>query len=65
MFRRFIFCFFLILMSSVQASNKNNIIENLQNTKNFNFEFEQNINGKSRKWKLHNSISLKRFIVII
>ena len=46
MFRRFIFCFFLILMSSVQASNKNNIIENLQNTKNFNFEFEQNINGK-------------------
>ena len=46
MFRRFIFCFFLILMSNVQASNKNNIIENLQNTKNFNFEFEQNINGK-------------------
>jgi outer membrane lipoprotein-sorting protein len=33
-------------MSNVQASNKNNIIENLQNTKNFNFEFEQNINGK-------------------
>tara|TARA_Y100000385_G_C12688774_1_gene465406 strand:- start:39 stop:536 length:498 start_codon:yes stop_codon:yes gene_type:complete len=30
----------------VQASNKDNIIENLQNTKNFNFEFEQNINGK-------------------
>ena len=46
MFRRFIFCFFLILMSNVQASNKDNIIENLQNTKNFNFEFEQNINGK-------------------
>jgi outer membrane lipoprotein-sorting protein len=33
-------------MSNVQASNKDNIIENLQNTKNFNFEFEQNINGK-------------------
>ena len=46
MFRRFIFCFFLILMSNVQASNKDNILENLQNTKNFNFEFEQNINGK-------------------
>jgi outer membrane lipoprotein-sorting protein len=30
----------------VQASNKDNIIENLKNTKNFNFEFEQNINGK-------------------
>ena len=46
MFRGFIFCFFLILISNVQASNKDNIIENLQNTKNFNFEFEQNINGK-------------------
>ena len=46
MFGRFIFCFFLILMSNVQASDKDNIIENLQNTKNFNFEFEQNINGK-------------------
>ena len=46
MFRCFIFCFFLILISNVQASNKDNIIENLQNTKNFNFEFEQNINGK-------------------
>ena len=46
MFRRFIFCFFLILISNVQASNKDNIIENLKNTKNFNFEFEQNINGK-------------------
>ena len=46
MFRRFIFCFFLILISNVQASNKDNIIENLQDTKNFNFEFEQNINGK-------------------
>jgi len=45
MFRGFIFCFFLILISNVQASNKDNIIENLQNTKNFNFEFEQNING--------------------
>jgi outer membrane lipoprotein-sorting protein len=33
-------------MSDVQASNKDSIIENLQNTKNFNFEFEQNINGK-------------------
>jgi outer membrane lipoprotein-sorting protein len=33
-------------MSNVQASNKDNILENLQNTKNFNFEFEQNINGK-------------------
>ena len=28
------------------ASNKDKIIENLQNTENLNFKFEQNINGK-------------------
>ena len=37
---------FLILNSNVQASNKNKIIEHLQNTENLNFNFEQNINGK-------------------
>jgi hypothetical protein len=36
----------LILISSVQASNKDKILENLQNTENLNFNFEQNINGK-------------------
>ena len=41
----FIFIFF-ILFSNTQASNKNKIIENLKNTKNLSFEFEQNINGK-------------------
>ena len=41
----FIFIFF-ILFSSTNASNKDKIIENLQNTENLNFEFEQNINGK-------------------
>ena len=41
----FIFIFF-ILFSNTQASNKNKIIENLQNTKNLSFKFEQNINGK-------------------
>jgi outer membrane lipoprotein-sorting protein len=30
----------------VQASDKGKILENLQNTKNLNFDFEQNINGK-------------------
>jgi outer membrane lipoprotein-sorting protein len=30
----------------VQASNKDKIIENLKNTKNLNFNFEQNVNGK-------------------
>ena len=41
----FIFVFF-ILFSNTQASNKNKIIENLQNTENLSFKFEQNINGK-------------------
>ena len=40
------FFIFLIFISNTQASNKDKIIENLQNTKNLNFEFEQNINGK-------------------
>ena len=37
---------FLIFYSNAQASNKDKIIENLQNTSNLNFKFEQNINGK-------------------
>ena len=46
MFKHFLFCIFLILISNVQASNKDKILENLQNTENLNFDFEQNINGK-------------------
>ena len=46
MFKHFLFSIFLILISNVQASNKDKILENLQNTKNLNFDFEQNINGK-------------------
>ena len=46
MFKHFLFCIFLILISNVQASNKDKILENLQNTENLNFNFEQNINGK-------------------
>ena len=37
---------FLILYSNSQASNKDKIIEYLQNTENLNFNFEQNVNGK-------------------
>jgi len=37
---------FLIFYSNVQASDKDKIIEYLQNTENLNFDFEQNINGK-------------------
>ena len=44
---KYIFIFiFLILFSNSYASNKEKIIEKLQNTKNFNFNFEQNIDGK-------------------
>ena len=46
MFKHFLFCIFLIFISNVQASNKDKILENLQNTENLNFDFEQNINGE-------------------
>ena len=43
--------FFLVILlisftSKVSASIKNTIIQNLQNTQNLSFNFEQNINGK-------------------
>tara|TARA_B100001996_G_C18534959_1_gene544566 strand:- start:155 stop:700 length:546 start_codon:yes stop_codon:yes gene_type:complete len=41
----FIF-FFLILITDTNADNKKKIIDNLINTNNLNFKFEQNINGK-------------------
>ncbi len=37
---------FLILITNSSASNKEKIIENLNSTKNLDFNFEQNINGK-------------------
>ena len=37
---------FLILVSNTQADDKREIIKNLQNIINLNFNFEQNINGK-------------------
>ena len=46
MVKHFLIYTFLILVSNADASNKDKIIENLQNTKNLNFNFEQNINGK-------------------
>ena len=46
MFRLFLIFFFTILISNSKADNRDKIIENLNNTSNFNFEFEQNINGK-------------------
>ena len=46
MFKYVLIYIFLILISNSHSSNKDKIIENLQNTENLNFNFEQNINGK-------------------
>ena len=46
MLKRFVFFIFLILITNSNASNKEKIIENLKNTRNLDFNFEQNINGK-------------------
>jgi len=39
----------IFLTTELKANNKQNIINNLKNTKNVNFEFEQNINQKIEK----------------
>ena len=49
MFKYFLIVIFFSLISNTQASNKEKIIENLQNTVSLNFQFEQNINGKVEK----------------
>tara|TARA_B000000477_G_scaffold120397_1_gene121805 strand:- start:531 stop:1076 length:546 start_codon:yes stop_codon:yes gene_type:complete len=46
MFKYFLILIFFTLLSNTQASNKEKIIENLQNIISLNFQFEQNINGK-------------------
>ena len=46
MIKYFIIFFFIILNASADINIKKEIIKNLENTKNINFEFEQNINGK-------------------
>ena len=46
MFKYFLILIFFTFISNTQASNKEKIIENLQNTVSLNFQFEQNINGK-------------------
>ncbi len=38
--------FFLVFITNGNTSNKERIIKNLNDTKNLNFNFEQNINGK-------------------
>ena len=46
MFKYFLILILFTLLPNAQASTKEKIIENLQNTLNLNFQFEQNINGK-------------------
>ena len=46
MFRLFLIFFFTFLIFNSKADNRNKIIENLNNTSNFSFKFEQNINGE-------------------
>ena len=43
---KYVLIFFLIFINNGVASNKEKIIENLNNIKNVDFNFEQNINGK-------------------
>ena len=46
MFRISLIIFFTFLIFNSRADNRDKIIENLNNTSNFSFQFEQNINGK-------------------
>ena len=46
MCKYFFILIYLISFSYSYADNKNKIIENLRNTENLNFKFEQNIKGK-------------------
>ena len=46
MLRLYLISFFLILTFYSHADDKIKIIQNLKNTYNLNFNFEQNINGK-------------------
>ena len=46
MFRYFLVLFFLIISFKSNANVKEKIIQNLNNTNNLDFKFEQNINGK-------------------
>ena len=46
MLRYFIIVFIFISVSNGNANNKEKIIEGLESTRNFDFKFEQNINGK-------------------
>ena len=44
--KKFLILFFIFFSTDVLSSNKQNIIQSLNNIENLTFEFEQNINGK-------------------
>ena len=44
--KKFLSLFFIFFLTDVLASDKENIIQNLNNIENLSFDFEQNINGK-------------------
>ena len=46
MLKLFLIFFFLLFVLNANADNKQKIINNLKNTSNLTFEFEQNISGK-------------------
>ena len=46
MLRLFLIFFLTFLILNSKADNRDKIIKNLNNTSNFSFQFEQNINGK-------------------
>ena len=46
---RYLIIIFCFLLNSASANKKENIINNLKETKNINFDFEQNINEKIEK----------------
>tara|TARA_Y100000389_G_C17379748_1_gene473656 strand:- start:250 stop:798 length:549 start_codon:yes stop_codon:yes gene_type:complete len=49
MFKYLLSIFLFFFLNNSFGDNKENIINNLKNTKNINFEFEQNIGGKINK----------------
>ena len=51
MFKYLVIFFFTIFITNANENNKEKIIENLKITKNLNFQFEQNINGKIENGK--------------
>ena len=46
---RYLIIIFCFLLNSASANKKENIINNLKETKNINFDFEQNVNEKIEK----------------